>query len=159
MALPILVIVILSCAILVYRCKGCDYHARILAWLADDSRRATWMSPEKLKIVDLSHLHHLQVAYSRLHNMQPIGEGNFGKVYMAEAEGIGCGRKDRTLVAVKALKDADTAEARRLFYQEIKTMSELSHPNLLRLLGICTKKRPIYLITEFMNEVSSSKKR
>lgn len=150
---PILAILILSVAVLVYRCKGCQLHNQLFGCCTGSRVVKPWTSHERLNNVDLSHLDHLQIARNRLTNMQPIGEGNFGKVFLAEAEGIGCNRKERTLVAVKALKDTDCLDARRRFYQEMKIMSELSHPNLLRLIGICTKKQPPFLITEFMNEV------
>lgn len=157
--LPLAVIIVLAAALLAYRCKGCaQWRNTMLYEVACNTPVGKgvlprWNSPTKLKNVDLASLEHLQIARNRLHNMQPIGEGNFGKVYMAEAEGIGLDRKERTLVAIKALKDTDCPEARRKFYQEMKTMAELSHANLLRLLAVCTKKQPAYLITEFMNEV------
>eukprot|EP00117_Sycon_ciliatum_P031521 scpid16697/ scgid1278/ Insulin-like growth factor 1 receptor; Insulin-like growth factor I receptor; Insulin-like growth factor 1 receptor alpha chain; Insulin-like growth factor 1 receptor beta chain len=156
--LPLAVIIVLAAALLAYRCKGCaQWRNTMLYEVACNTPVGKgvlprWNSPTKLKNVDLASLEHLQIARNRLHNMQPIGEGNFGKVYMAEAEGIGLDRKERTLVAIKALKDTDCPEARRKFYQEMKTMAELSHANLLRLLAVCTKKQPAYLITEFMNE-------
>lgn len=52
-------------------------------------------------------------------------------------------------VAVKTLKD-DTM-ALKDFLEEAGIMKEMRHPNLVQLLGVCTREPPFYIITEFMS--------
>lgn len=52
-------------------------------------------------------------------------------------------------VAVKTLKD-DTM-ALKDFLEEAAIMKEMRHPNLVQLLGVCTREPPFYIITEFMS--------
>ncbi|XP_028168240.1 tyrosine-protein kinase Abl-like, partial [Ostrinia furnacalis] len=53
------------------------------------------------------------------------------------------------VVAVKTLKD-DTM-ALKDFLEEAAIMKEMRHPNLVQLLGVCTREPPFYIITEFMS--------
>ena len=52
-------------------------------------------------------------------------------------------------VAVKTLKD-DTM-ALKDFLEEAAIMKEMRHPNLVQLLGVCTREPPFYILTEFMS--------
>ena len=36
------------------------------------------------------------------------------------------------------------------FLKEAAVMKEIKHPNLVQLLGVCTREPPFYIITEFM---------
>ena len=55
-------------------------------------------------------------------------------------------------VAVKALQEKySTNESyKRKFIEEAKIMHKLTHPKIVRLLGMCTETPPIYIITELM---------
>ena len=37
------------------------------------------------------------------------------------------------------------------FLDEAAIMKEMKHPNLVQLLGVCTREPPFYIITEFMS--------
>lgn len=37
------------------------------------------------------------------------------------------------------------------FLEEAGIMKEMRHPNLVQLLGVCTREPPFYIITEFMS--------
>lgn len=50
---------------------------------------------------------------------------------------------------MKTLKD-DTM-ALKDFLEEAAIMKEMRHPNLVQLLGVCTREPPFYIITEFMS--------
>ena len=52
-------------------------------------------------------------------------------------------------VAVKTLKE-DTM-ALKDFLEEAAIMKEMKHPNLVQLLGVCTREPPFYIVTEFMS--------
>ncbi|XP_065200757.1 tyrosine-protein kinase Abl isoform X2 [Planococcus citri] len=73
-----------------------------------------------------------------------LGGGQYGDVYEAVWK-----RYNRT-VAVKTLKE-DTM-ALKDFLEEAAIMKEMKHPNLVQLLGVCTREPPFYIITEFMNK-------
>ncbi|XP_073957451.1 tyrosine-protein kinase Abl [Choristoneura fumiferana] len=72
-----------------------------------------------------------------------LGGGQYGDVYEA-----GWKRFNIT-VAVKTLKD-DTM-ALKDFLEEAAIMKEMRHRNLVKLLGVCTREPPFYIITEFMS--------
>lgn len=36
------------------------------------------------------------------------------------------------------------------FLEEASIMKEMKHPNLVQLLGVCTREPPFYIVTEFM---------
>ncbi|KAG7313135.1 hypothetical protein JYU34_000224 [Plutella xylostella] len=72
-----------------------------------------------------------------------LGGGQYGDVYEA------AWKRGNLTVAVKTLKD-DTM-ALKDFLEEAGIMKEMRHPNLVQLLGVCTREPPFYIITEFMS--------
>ncbi|XP_052746480.1 tyrosine-protein kinase Abl [Bicyclus anynana] len=72
-----------------------------------------------------------------------LGGGQYGDVYEA------AWKRCSMTVAVKTLKD-DTM-ALKDFLEEAAIMKEMRHPNLVQLLGVCTREPPFYIITEFMS--------
>ncbi|XP_044267158.1 proto-oncogene tyrosine-protein kinase receptor Ret [Tribolium madens] len=80
---------------------------------------------------------------------QTLGEGEFGKVLRAKALNI-AGTPGETTVAVKTLKDDAREPELNDLLSEYQLLKEVSHPNVIRLLGVCTAPGgPIYLIIEF----------
>lgn len=83
--------------------------------------------------------------------IQVLGEGQFGIVYLATAKNIS-GNTGISKVAVKMLK-AETARERDVkdFQNELKIMKKLrAHPHIVRLLGCCTVADPQCIILEFL---------
>ncbi|KAK4876399.1 hypothetical protein RN001_012821 [Aquatica leii] len=80
---------------------------------------------------------------------QTLGEGEFGRVLRARAFNIG-GQSGYATVAVKTLKnDAGERELADLL-SEYQLLKEVSHPNIIKLLGASTVPGgPVYLIIEF----------
>eukprot|EP00037_Helgoeca_nana_P025821 m.286312 g.286312 ORF g.286312 m.286312 type:complete len:704 (+) comp27051_c0_seq2:220-2331(+) len=74
---------------------------------------------------------------------QLLGEGNWGKVHLAEYT------KNSQLVAVKTLKNSGSIEQQEDFIAEAKVMMQCSHPHLVQLYGVSSTP-PLYIITEFM---------
>ena len=69
-----------------------------------------------------------------------IGAGQFGELWE--------GTWDDKQVAVKVQPDnADSLD----FLEEIAVLKELNHSYVIRLLAVCTKDAPIYIVTEYMN--------
>ena len=90
-----------------------------------------------------------QFCKDRLKIEEELGEGYFGKVYFAWATGIVEGEA-KTRVAVKTMKRGSAQEAAEDFRKEMEIMMDFDHANIIRLLGICTRDKPLYLITELM---------
>ncbi|KAK7933627.1 hypothetical protein WMY93_004523 [Mugilogobius chulae] len=92
----------------------------------------------------------------RLLFREKLGEGQFGEVHLCEAEGLreflGSSRSDSrsVLVAVKQLRADATNQARNDFLKEIKIMSRLNDPNIIRLLCVCVTSDPLCMVTEYM---------
>ncbi|XP_018303217.1 tyrosine kinase receptor Cad96Ca [Mycetomoellerius zeteki] len=87
----------------------------------------------------------------RLKVFNILGEGCFGQVWKCEALDIN-GKSGPTIVAVKTLKE-NAAERERLdLAQELRVMKNLDpHPNVVRLLGCCTEREPMFVILEYVS--------
>ncbi|NWX62764.1 DDR2 protein, partial [Promerops cafer] len=94
---------------------------------------------------------------------EKLGEGQFGEVHLCEVEGMEKftgkdfalqgldGSSDcPVLVAVKMLRADANKNARNDFLKEIKIMSRLKDPNIIRLLAVCITDDPLCMITEYM---------
>ncbi|KAG9272766.1 tyrosine-protein kinase BTK [Astyanax mexicanus] len=73
--------------------------------------------------------------------IKELGNGQFGVVKYGKWQG----RHD---VAIKMIKEGSMSEDD--FIEEAKVMMKLRHENLVQLYGVCTKQRPIYIVTEFL---------
>lgn len=95
------------------------------------------------KIDDFQLLGHYQL-------LEKIGEGGFGQVYKARHQNL------KSEVAVKLLKKelVDT-DALQRFEKEVKTTSQLSHPNTIKVFDYGTSDEgQFYYVMEFLNGVS-----
>ncbi|KJE96046.1 hypothetical protein CAOG_06420 [Capsaspora owczarzaki ATCC 30864] len=74
-----------------------------------------------------------------------LGEGHFGQVFLGQHAG--------QAVAVKILKDpTHNVDTLRDFIGEALVMKPFAHPNVLRLVAVCTSAVPQMLVLEFMAE-------
>ncbi|XP_061106081.1 tyrosine-protein kinase BTK-like isoform X2 [Conger conger] len=73
--------------------------------------------------------------------IKELGNGQFGVVK------YGRWQKHHD-VAIKMIKEGSMSEDD--FIAEAKVMMKLRHENLVQLYGVCTKQRPIYIVTEFL---------
>ncbi|XP_042268969.1 tyrosine-protein kinase Fes/Fps isoform X1 [Thunnus maccoyii] len=73
-----------------------------------------------------------------------IGRGNFGEVYSGHL------RSDNTPVAVKSCKESLAPEHKNKFLMEARILKQYDHPNIVKLIGVCTQKQPIYIIMELI---------
>ncbi|NXW17923.1 DDR2 protein, partial [Circaetus pectoralis] len=94
---------------------------------------------------------------------EKLGEGQFGEVHLCEVEGmekftgkdfalegLDASSNSPVLVAVKMLRADANKNARNDFLKEIKIMSRLKDPNIIRLLAVCITDDPLCMITEYM---------
>ncbi|XP_059094163.1 tyrosine-protein kinase Abl-like isoform X2 [Tigriopus californicus] len=72
-----------------------------------------------------------------------LGGGQYGDVYEA------VWKRYNVTIAVKTLRE-DTMKLSD-FLEEAAIMKEMKHPNLVQLLGVCTREPPFYIVTEFMS--------
>ena len=98
----------------------------------------------------------LSVSIGNIKEISHLGNGNFGKVVLAQT--VGLMPKDLgldseapyTLIAVKKLKLSASKHTREAFDKEVKFMSRLNHPNVIKLLGVCTDEVAPFLMMEYM---------
>ncbi|XP_055905286.1 tyrosine kinase receptor Cad96Ca [Eupeodes corollae] len=87
----------------------------------------------------------------RLKFFNILGEGAFGQVWRCEATDID-GNDGVTTVAVKTLKENAAEIEKHDLVSELHVMKSLEpHINVVRLLGCCTDKDPIFVIIEYVN--------
>ncbi|XP_035217300.1 proto-oncogene tyrosine-protein kinase receptor Ret-like [Stegodyphus dumicola] len=85
----------------------------------------------------------------RLSLGETLGEGEFGRVVKGKAKNI-AGIPGVTTVAVKMLKENSSEAERKDLITEMNFLKEISHPNVVRLLGACTDDAgPLYVIVEY----------
>ncbi|XP_070501931.1 tyrosine kinase receptor Cad96Ca [Chironomus tepperi] len=86
----------------------------------------------------------------RLKVFNILGEGAFGQVWRCEASDID-GVEGISTVAVKTLKENATEVEKKDLMSELQVMKTLeTHVNVVRLLGCCTEKDPIFVIIEYV---------
>ncbi|XP_023561772.1 tyrosine-protein kinase TXK isoform X2 [Octodon degus] len=78
---------------------------------------------------------------SELAFVKEIGSGQFGVVHLGEW-------RAQVSVAIKAISEGSMSEED--FIEEAKVMMKLSHPRLVQLYGVCTQQKPLYIVTEFL---------
>ncbi|XP_020654226.2 discoidin domain-containing receptor 2 [Pogona vitticeps] len=91
---------------------------------------------------------------------EKLGEGQFGEVHLCEVENmekfvnkesvLDGNPSQPVLLAVKMLRADANKNARNDFLKEIKIMSRLKDPNIIRLLAVCITDDPLCMITEYM---------
>ncbi|KAM8893773.1 tyrosine-protein kinase Fes/Fps isoform 2-T2 [Spinachia spinachia] len=73
-----------------------------------------------------------------------IGRGNFGEVYSGRL----C--SDNTPIAVKSCKENLAPEQKSKFLMEARILKQYDHPNIVKLIGVCTQKQPIFIVMELV---------
>ncbi|XP_066139191.1 tyrosine kinase receptor Cad96Ca isoform X1 [Euwallacea fornicatus] len=89
----------------------------------------------------------------RLKFFSILGEGAFGQVWKCEAMDLEGKESGLTIVAVKTLKENANEKEKSDLISELHVMKMLEpHPNVVKLLGCCTDKEPIFLIMEYISQ-------
>uniref|UniRef100_UPI0037E80BAD tyrosine-protein kinase Fer n=1 Tax=Semicossyphus pulcher TaxID=241346 RepID=UPI0037E80BAD len=84
-------------------------------------------------------LNHEDVALGDL-----LGKGNFGEVFKGTLQ------RDKTPVAVKTCKEDLPPELKIRFLSEARILKQYDHPNIVKLIGVCTQRQPIYIVMELV---------
>ncbi|KAH7388428.1 hypothetical protein KP509_16G074900 [Ceratopteris richardii] len=100
---------------------------------------ATTTGPLPLTIFSYKELEHATAAFSET---QMIGDGAYGMVYKAKFY-------DGRVLAVKRLNHQHHRQLQQ-FYNEIRILSQLRHPNLVQLEGFCLQGRNLLLVYEYI---------
>lgn len=78
-----------------------------------------------------------------------LGEGEFGRVVMAEAYGL-FKPQESQIVAVKMVKEGHTDSDVASLVREMEVMKMIGkHINIINLLGCCSQEGPLYVIVEY----------
>ncbi|XP_075458137.1 tyrosine-protein kinase Fer isoform X2 [Ascaphus truei] len=72
-----------------------------------------------------------------------LGKGNFGEVFKGAL-------KDKTPVAVKTCKEDLPQELKIKFLSEARILKQYDHANIVKLIGVCTQRQPIYIVMELV---------
>jgi receptor tyrosine kinase len=93
----------------------------------------------------------LECARTRVRLLRELGQGAFGRVYLASIAGLQVGSEEDALVAVKTLRADAADELVCDFEREASFVAQLEHANIIRLMGVCTGSEPLCLMYEYMN--------
>ena len=102
----------------------------------------------------------VEITSANITEQKEIGMGQFGKVVLAATNNLSLkdmgmnengDRNISVYVAVKKLRSNASRFQREAFEKEIKFMSRLSDPNVVRLLGVCYEE-PAFIIMEYMEK-------
>nr|XP_054751828.1 tyrosine-protein kinase Fer-like isoform X3 [Lytechinus pictus] len=75
---------------------------------------------------------------------EKLGAGHFGDVHRGRI------KRSQLAVAVKTCKETVDAATRRKFLQEANILKQYDHANIVKLIGVCTDKHPIYIVMELV---------
>ncbi|XP_062392796.1 platelet-derived growth factor receptor beta-like [Sardina pilchardus] len=145
LALVVIAVIFLIILIAVWRKKPrYEIRWKVIESVSSDGHEYKYMDPMALPYDSV-----WEVPRDSLVLGHTLGSGAFGRVVEATAYGLGHSQST-TKVAVKMLKSTARRSETQALISELKIMSHLGpHLNIVNLLGACTKRGPIYLITEY----------
>lgn len=85
---------------------------------------------------------------SSIRFLQELGEGSFGRVCRGEL--VQYAENNLVPVAIKTLRPNSTSGQCTSFWNEAERESELKHPNILLMLGVCSKDQPFCMLFEYV---------
>src|SRR5712664_4005471 len=76
--------------------------------------------------------------------LSKVGEGGMGVVYKAEDQRL------KRVVALKVIREFDSAPSRRRFWQEARAAAQVAHPNACRIYDVAEEQGRLVLVMEFI---------
>lgn len=145
LALVVIAVLFLIILIALWRKKPIyETRWKVIESVSHDGQEYTYVDPLHLPYDPI-----WEVPRERLVLGHTLGSGAFGRVVEATAHGLGPSQCT-TRVAVKMLKSTARRTETQALISELKIMSHLGpHLNIVNLIGACTKRGPIFLITEY----------
>ncbi|XP_055872689.1 uncharacterized protein LOC106052698 isoform X4 [Biomphalaria glabrata] len=121
-----------------------EREENVRLWLEEECE-TTWDAHQHTSKQVIENYKGVVINCSDLIFRNKLGNGNFGKVFLAEwVEG--------QLVAVKVLKNQSVSKRRlRDFEREILLYCELDHENIVQFLGACTEIPHLAIVMEYMD--------
>ncbi|PIN23422.1 Serine/threonine protein kinase [Handroanthus impetiginosus] len=114
----------------------------------ENSESLIWEQQRKLTFGDIVQ------ATDDFNEKHCIGRGGFGSVYRADLP-------NGQIVAVKRLNMSDSSDIpltnRHSFENEIRTLTEVRHRNIIKLYGYCSMRGSMYLVYEYVERGSLGK--
>lgn len=130
-----------------------------LSWYRKHNKKIASFQPEAVGLAyqdvystwNLREPHEKEFMSERLNLTRELGDGAFGIVYEAKAEGIE-EEGVMSIVAVKQLRgENNNLQMIEDFFREVDFMSRLEHPKVVKLLGVCSQQEPFAMIFEYMD--------
>lgn len=118
-----------------------DYHVKNKVYVTRKSNTII-TTPVKCAWADRWNLSHNSVVIDR-----KLGQGNFGDVM------VGRLKPSDTPVAVKLCKETVSEQQKQKFLAEAEILKQYDHPNIVKLIGVCADKEPVYIGTYCMENV------
>ncbi|KAK3734269.1 hypothetical protein QZH41_008856 [Actinostola sp. cb2023] len=84
------------------------------------------------------------LSHSRIQILTKLGHGHFGDVMK------GMLKPENIPVAVKACKENVSELVKQKFLSEAAILKQYDHPNIVKLIGICSDREPVYIVMELM---------
>lgn len=111
--------------------------------------RQTRNSHEMNSLIPRKNIKATEFGLNSIRFLEELGEGAFGKVYRGE---LVMPQGAVIPVAIKTLKEDATNKTRNDFQREAELMTDMQHPNIVCLLGVCFRNEPLSMLFEFMSE-------
>jgi PTK7 protein tyrosine kinase 7 len=94
----------------------------------------------------------LAVSRSLLHDMKPLGRGEFGEVFSCKYRPISSGEDGpikESVVMVKTLNNTKDETVLQDMKRHLDLLHKLNHENIAKLIGLCREEDPDYMIIEY----------
>eukprot|EP00051_Salpingoeca_urceolata_P001714 m.43425 g.43425 ORF g.43425 m.43425 type:complete len:1401 (-) comp11636_c0_seq3:170-4372(-) len=81
--------------------------------------------------------------------LEKLGAGAFGDVFKGTVDEQAATGVPEYIAAIKTLKDDPSGQEKLELMREAALMAQFSHPNVVGLIGVCTKGMPMLLVVQF----------